>query len=159
MFCYSKHMKGCMTLRTNINMTPMTVGTRALVCFSLHCYSSLRMLWIGLPYTAVLSSAYGDVSEKNFSWSSCGFCGLRHVGMPWGFSLVVCVVSAERTRLQLLIYIWCLLLDWIANILKMKIEISSKKTISKQVNISLSPANLFFPLPLVGDGLEGRLKH
>jgi hypothetical protein len=34
-----------------------------------------------------------------------------------------------------------------------------KKTISKQVHIPFCPLNLSFPLPLVGGGLEGRLKH
>jgi hypothetical protein len=34
-----------------------------------------------------------------------------------------------------------------------------EKTVSKQVHIFLYPINLSFLLPLVGGGLEGRLKH
>ena len=41
MFYYSKHVKGHMMFRRNINMTPQTVGGQALVCFALPRYSSL----------------------------------------------------------------------------------------------------------------------
>ena len=34
-----------------------------------------------------------------------------------------------------------------------------RRAISKQVHILLCPINLSFPLPLVGDGVEGLLKH
>jgi hypothetical protein len=34
-----------------------------------------------------------------------------------------------------------------------------QRTLSKQVHILLCSSNLSFPLPLVGSGLEGRLKH
>jgi hypothetical protein len=34
MFCYSKHMKGHVMFRRNINMTPQTVGGRTLVPFA-----------------------------------------------------------------------------------------------------------------------------
>jgi hypothetical protein len=34
-----------------------------------------------------------------------------------------------------------------------------QRTVSKQVHILLCPINHSLPLPLVGSGLEGRLKH
>jgi hypothetical protein len=58
-FCYSKHVKGHRMFTKNINMTPQTVGVRALVCFApphyghmmthmhrfaLHCRAKLQ-LW------------------------------------------------------------------------------------------------------------------
>ena len=37
MFCYSRHVKGHMKFRRNINLTPRTVGAGALVCLALPC--------------------------------------------------------------------------------------------------------------------------
>ena len=37
MFCSSKHMKGHIMFRRNINMTPRTVGARTLVSLALPC--------------------------------------------------------------------------------------------------------------------------
>jgi hypothetical protein len=34
MFCYTRHMKGCVIFRKKINMTQQTVGTRKLICQS-----------------------------------------------------------------------------------------------------------------------------
>jgi hypothetical protein len=69
----------------------------------------------------------------------------------------------STAKLLLLICEWCL--KWIkpqlltcvnrtADFLKLP-----QRTTSKQVQISLCPINLFFLLPLLGGGLEGRLTH
>jgi hypothetical protein len=47
MFCCSRHMKGHVMFRKNINMTPLTVGARALVCFTLPCYTLLTTQMYG----------------------------------------------------------------------------------------------------------------
>jgi hypothetical protein len=41
MFFYSKHMKGCMMFRRNINMTQQTVGAQVLVHIALPHWTSL----------------------------------------------------------------------------------------------------------------------
>jgi hypothetical protein len=41
MFCYTRHVKGHVMFRRNINMTPMTTGARALIYLALPRYSSV----------------------------------------------------------------------------------------------------------------------
>lgn len=52
--CYSKHMKWHIMFRRNINVTPQTVGTRALLWFVPPCYSLLTtcMYWFTLHHAA-----------------------------------------------------------------------------------------------------------
>ena len=119
-----------------------------------HWFTLLRLTclhWphpcIGSPYSELLSFACGDIIEvkapKNFLWDSLNFflsfpCfhGLWLTGEPWGFldwtALAdSCVVSAEWTGWQLLIHVWCLLVDWLRAI---KIGITPQRTVSKQVH-------------------------
>jgi len=92
------------------------------------CSASLfftRHTCIGSPYISVLSSAYGDAVERNspkeplvkFLWllaASTTSGQLASLVFSSGLNCscwFVCVVSGERTRFQLLVRIWCLLLD------------------------------------------------
>jgi len=78
-FCYSRHVKECVMFRKNINMTPQTAGTRALVCLALsywslltthmHCFPSHCILVTSLRKTHWRTS--GEVPV-----ASCPFCGL-----------------------------------------------------------------------------------
>ena len=56
MFCYSRHVKGYMIFRRNVNMTPQKMGARALVCFAPPHYSLLTtcMYWFALHCVAEL---------------------------------------------------------------------------------------------------------
>ena len=71
-------------------------------------------------------------------------------------------------KLPLLICEWCLQVDQATTADSSELNcwypdnadwILTERTISKQVCILFFPNNLSFPLPLVGDWLEGRLKH
>jgi hypothetical protein len=106
MVCYSRHVKGWVTFRRNINMTPQTVGAGALVCSASLRYSSLtaHMYWFTLHCIVELSWWWLDRNlTKNFSWGSCSFLLLlwpRLVGEPCGFFWI---------ELPLLILVWYLL--------------------------------------------------
>jgi hypothetical protein len=62
-----------------------------------------------------------------------------------------CLVFAEWTRLQLMIHVWCLLVDWNSDYEDWN---HPQRTISKQVH---RPD--YFSLPRMGGGLIGRLKQ
>ena len=140
MFCWSRHRWKDAWWR-DVNMTPpQTVGARTLVCFALPHYSLLTtcIYWFALCCIAELclwwlhkkkltkelvlrflqllaiSSASGrlatllDSSGLNFScWFVSGDCWMDGV--------------------QLLTHVWCLPLDWITDILTMKIGITPKE--------------------------------
>ena len=61
MFCYTKHVKGHMMFRRNINITPDSGNQALLRLVPLHCYHTC----IGSPYIVLLSFACGDVIERN----------------------------------------------------------------------------------------------
>ena len=66
MFCYSKHVKGHMMFRRNINMSPLTVGSNiGLLCSALLFFTAV--LNIDSPYIALMRSACDDAIERNLS--------------------------------------------------------------------------------------------
>jgi hypothetical protein len=75
--------------------------------------------------------------------------------------------SFFKIKLMLLIQEWCSSVDqaaaadvWTELLISWQCRFYSlQRTISKQVLNILCPINLSFPLPLVGGGVEGRLKH
>jgi hypothetical protein len=107
MSCYSRHVKGHVIVGRNINMTPQTVGARALAHFALSCQSSLmaHVYWFALHCIELhlwwcqrekLTEEHREVPV-----ASCGFySGLWTVDEPCRFfrtelPLQSCVVSAE----------------------------------------------------------------
>ena len=112
----------CMMLRRHINVIPQTVGAWALVHFAPPGYSSLTDVHacIGSPYIALLSSACGGAIERNLPKNfSVRFLLLPQAGwwalwflLDWTALAGSHVVTAKWTGLQLLIPVWCFLLNW-----------------------------------------------
>lgn len=130
MFCQSTQVKGCFAeadigkdayKEYKYDSTDTGSSSTGSLCSTL--LTSLRW-WhtcIGSPCIASLSFACGDFLEtnspKNFlpllltpaDWRALWFL------LDWTVLADSCVASAKWTGLQLLIHVWCLLVDWTEN--------------------------------------------
>jgi hypothetical protein len=127
--------------RRNKNMTPQAGRAWELICFALPHYSLLmtHMYWYTLYRIAKLCLwwCYREKHAKEllvrFLWilltltTVSGW--LASLAISSGLNALAgsCMVFAERSELQLLIHIWCLLLDWTAGIPIAKIGFTSKE--------------------------------
>ena len=138
MFCYSRHMKGCMkeykydptdSGHSSIGLFCSTSisfanDTHVLVWLTLHCWS----VFVEMPLREIHQRTH------EAAVASCCFCSLGLLREGCSFFrielwLLVCVwcLQGERTGLQLLVHIWCLLQDWTEDILTMKTELTPKE--------------------------------
>ena len=161
MFCYSKHVKGCTLFRRNVDISK-AVGAQALVCFAPPRHSSMTacMYWFTLHY--VVEVHLWALHRKKLTKELMRF--LQFLAACWQASCCFlldwtaladsCVVSAEWTGLQLLIHVWCLIVDWTENNEGWNCpkELFLKPVHSPQILITF-----LFHYHLAGGGLEGRL--
>lgn len=140
--------------------------------------TNMNQIYYQLPRRKVLTSISGlDILTSIGSsylphWSSCVFMTLwrEPTSVSWYSGLTDSQLAEPRgffwMELLSLIREWCLQVALATTAEERNCWYPDKedwthpqRTNSKQVHIPLCPINLSFPLPLVGSGLEGRLKH
>ena len=121
MFCCSRPVKEYMMFKRNIDMTPQMDDVSSILAVLAWPSQSSLMTCIGSPSVALLSFTCGDFIEENSSkkfsrdpLASCCFLRLGAIRFLLDRTALAdsCVVSAKWTGLQLLVCVWCLLMDW-----------------------------------------------